>query len=86
MFTQLAFLDVINNEEPFEEDLDADNYISNSDTKLDSDGDLSDSVTLATLKKTKIKKIKRKQITEEEKIEFRNILKKSNLNVKDFVK
>lgn len=86
MYTQLVFLDVINNEEPFEEDLDADNYISNSDTKLDSDGDLSDSVTLATLKKTKIKKIKRKQITEEEKIEFRNILKKSNLNVKDFVK
>ncbi|XP_069359825.1 zinc finger protein 557-like isoform X2 [Maniola hyperantus] len=77
-------VNAINNEEPFEDDYEEDDY-RNSDTKLDSDSDLSDVVTLATLKKTKTKKTKKKQISEQEKIEFKNILKKSNLNVKDFV-
>lgn len=57
----------------------------NSDNKHDSDGDMSD-VTLATLKETKAKRVKRKVLSEEEEDEFQKLLKKSNLNVKDFVK
>lgn len=57
----------------------------NSDNKHDSDGDLSD-VTLATLKESKAKKVKRKVLTQAEEVQFQKILKKSNLNVKDFVK
>ncbi|CAH0724860.1 unnamed protein product, partial [Brenthis ino] len=57
----------------------------NSDNKHDSDGDLSD-VTLATLKESKAKKVKRKILTQAEEVQFQKILKKSNLNVKDFVK
>ncbi|XP_039760364.1 oocyte zinc finger protein XlCOF6-like [Pararge aegeria] len=78
-------VNVINNDESFGDDFEADNF-SNSETRDESDGELSDAMTLATLKKTKAKKNKRKQISEEEKIEFKNVLKKSNLNVKDFVK
>ncbi|XP_047526781.1 zinc finger protein 43-like [Vanessa atalanta] len=76
----------INNDESmsgFEaEDYDNDNK-NDSD---DDDEDMSDAMTLATLKELKAKKTKRKVLSETEEIELKKILKKSNLNIRDFVK
>ncbi|XP_041975635.1 zinc finger protein 718-like [Aricia agestis] len=62
-------------------EFDGDDFVKN-DCASD---DLSD-VDLATLKEIKTKTPKRKSISQEDEVEFKEILKKSNPHVKDFVK
>ncbi|CAB3239980.1 unnamed protein product [Arctia plantaginis] len=58
----------------------------NEDEEDDTDDEYLDKIAIAALKPVKRKRIKRKEITEEEAEEFNQVLKKSNLKVKDFVK
>lgn len=59
--------------------------IHNADEDNDEDDDYLDDIAIAALK-PKRKRIRRKEITEQEAEAFSQILKKPNLKVKDFVK
>lgn len=65
-------------------DMHNDDVDPNDDEEDDTDDEYLDKI--ASLKTVKRKRIKRKEMTEEEAEEFNQVLKKSNLKVKDFVK
>ncbi|CAH0592439.1 unnamed protein product [Chrysodeixis includens] len=74
--------DNIHHDENVEDD-DDDEDDENDD---DDDDEFLEDVAIATLKSRKYKRIKKKEITEQEAEEFNQILRKANLSVKDLIK
>lgn len=65
---------------------DIDLHNDDDEVEEDDDDEYLDKIAIAALKPVKMKRIRRKEITEEEAEEFNQVLRKSNLKVKDFVK
>lgn len=78
--------DDIQNDDDIQQDDNEEDDDEEDDENDDEDDEFLEDVAIATLKSRKYKRIKKKDITEQEAEEFNQILRKANLTVRDLIK